>query len=108
MINQTVNEGKNLAVISYLFFIGLIIAIIMNLDKRNPFTSFHIRQMLGLVLFAFVSNVIEQYVNSWLGTMFWFVSAAGWLYSFYYVIQGQMKPIPYIGEYFQEWFRNVR
>ncbi|MFB9052273.1 DUF4870 domain-containing protein [Formosa undariae] len=108
MIDQTVNEGKNLAVISYLTFIGLIIAIIMNLEKRNPFTSFHIRQMLGLVIMVIVANMIEKYINSWLGTMFWFLSAAGWLYAFYYVIKGQMKPIPYIGEYFQEWFRNVR
>ena len=108
MINQTVNEGKNLAIISYLTFIGLIIAIIMNLEKRNPFTSFHIRQMLGLVIMVVVANMIEKYINSWLGTLCWFVAAAGWLYAFFHVIKGEMKPIPYIGEQFQEWFRNVR
>ncbi|WP_159023459.1 hypothetical protein [Formosa sp. L2A11] len=108
MMKQTINEGKNLAVISYLTFVGLIIAIIMNLEKRNTFTSFHIRQMLGLVIMVLVSNMIEKYLNSWLGTLCWFASAAGWLYAFYHVIIGQQKPIPFIGEYFQEWFRNVR
>ena len=108
MTNQTVNDGKNLAIISYLTFIGLIIAIIMNLEKRNPFTSFHIRQMLGLVFMVLISNIIEEYLNSWLGTVCWFISAAGWLYAFFHVIKGEMKLIPYIGEYFQEWFRNVR
>ncbi|MBP1841119.1 hypothetical protein [Formosa algae] len=107
-MKQTINEGKNLAVISYLTFVGLIIAIIMNLEKRNPFTSFHIRQMLGLVIMLSVSQLIEKYLNSWLGTLCWFITFACWLYAFYHVIIGQKKVIPYIGEYFQEWFRNVR
>lgn len=94
--------------VTLLTFIGLIIAIIMNLEKRNPFTSFHIRQMFGLIIFGFVSNIIEQYIDSWVGTICWFISAAGWLYAFFYVIKGEMKLIPYVGEYFQEWFRNVR
>ncbi|WP_083191591.1 DUF4870 domain-containing protein [Formosa haliotis] len=108
MINQTVQEGKTMAIICYLTFIGLIIAIIMNLEKRNPFTSFHIRQMLGLLIMLLVSNMIEKYLNSWLGTICWFFTAGCWLYAFFHVIKGEMKLIPYVGDKFQEWFRNIR
>ena len=35
MENQTVNDGKTIAIISYLWWIGLIIAFISNWYKRN-------------------------------------------------------------------------
>lgn len=40
MTENIIKEGKTLAIVSYMTFIGLIIAIIMNLEKRNPFTFF--------------------------------------------------------------------
>src|SRR5699024_12611724 len=43
-----VAEGKNVAIIAYLTLIGLIIAFILNNDKKNEFASYHIRQCLGL------------------------------------------------------------
>ncbi|OMP30637.1 DUF4870 domain-containing protein [Mangrovimonas sp. DI 80] len=107
MTEQTIKEGKTLAIVSYMTFVGLIIAIIMNLEKKNPFTSFHIRQMLGLILMLLVSNVSEQYINSWLGTVLWTITFVSWLFGLYNAIQGSDKPIPVVGEYFQEWFRNI-
>ena len=47
MENHTVYEGKTMAIISYFWWIGLIIAFIMNNNKKNTFASFHIRQMIG-------------------------------------------------------------
>ncbi|CDF79448.1 conserved hypothetical protein, Tic20-like famil y [Formosa agariphila KMM 3901] len=108
MINQTVQEGKTLAIVCYLTFIGLIIAVIMNLEKRNPFTTFHIRQMLGLLIMLLVSNLIEEYLNSWVGTLCWMATAFCWFYAFFHVIKGEAKLVPYVGEHFQEWFKNVR
>jgi len=108
MNNKTIEEGKNLAIVSYLTFIGLIISIIMNRETHNPFTSFHNRQMLGLLIMLFVSNLVEKYLDSLGGTLCWMITAFCWFYSFYYVIKGEAKLIPYIGDYFQDWFRNVR
>ena len=48
MVNNTVEQGKNIAVISYLTIFGTIIAYFLNGDKKNEFASFHIRQALGL------------------------------------------------------------
>lgn len=107
MKQTVIKEGKTLAIISYLTFIGLIIAIIMNLEKRNPFTLFHIRQMLGLMIMLIFSNLVEQYVNSLLGTAFWIITFACWLFALFYAIKEEYKLIPVLGEKFQEWFKNI-
>ncbi|HLV39197.1 hypothetical protein [Xanthomarina sp.] len=107
MIDQTVQEGKTMAIISYLTFIGLIVAIIMNLEKKNPFTFFHVRQMLGLIIMLLFSNLVEEYVNSLLGTSFWIITFVCWLFGIFYASKGQAKPIPVLGEKFQEWFKNI-
>ena len=107
MTDQTIQEGKTLAIVSYLTFVGLIIAIIMNLEKKNPFTLFHIRQMLGLIIMLISSNIVEAYVNSWLGTSFWIITFVCWIFGMFHAFNGEAKPIPYLGEKFQEWFRNI-
>ena len=55
--NGTVEEGKTMAIISYLTFIGTIIAYVMNNDKKNSFASFHIRQMIGLSIFSLINSL---------------------------------------------------
>lgn len=107
MKNPTISAGKTLAIICYLTFIGLIIAIIMNLEKRNAFVFFHIRQMLGLILLLIFSNLVERYVNSLLGTAFWIITFSGWVIALISAINGQYKPLPVFGEKFQEWFKNI-
>lgn len=107
MDNQTIENGKTLAILSYFTFVGLIIAIIMNLEKKNPFTYFHIRQMLGLIIMLIFSNLVEKYVNSWIGTAFWVFTFFSWLYGLYWALKGKEEPIPIVGTMFQEWFKNI-
>lgn len=107
MNNQTIEEGKTLAIVSYFTFVGLIIAIIMNLEKKNPFTTYHVRQMLGLIIMLIFSNLVEKYVNSWLGTAFWGITFISWIYGLYCAIRGKDEPIPVIGLIFQDWFKNI-
>ncbi|RIA09836.1 putative membrane protein [Flavobacteriaceae bacterium MAR_2010_72] len=106
-MQDTIKEGRTLAIVCYFTFVGLIIAIIMNLEKRNPFTFFHARQMLGLIIMLLVSNVSEKYINSWLGTVFWTITFVAWLYGLYTAYKGEQKPIPVVGDYFQDWFRTI-
>ena len=107
MTPDTIKQGKTYAVISYLTFIGLIISIIMNLEKRNPFVAFHGRQMLGLILMLLFSNVTEKYVNSWIGTGFWIITFVFWVLGIVYASQGKAKTIPVLGDLFQKWFKNL-
>ncbi|MFC4721972.1 DUF4870 domain-containing protein [Geojedonia litorea] len=106
-MQDTIKEGRTLAIVCYFTFVGLIIAIIMNLEKRNPFTFFHARQMLGLIIMLLVSNVSEKYISSWLGTAFWSITFVAWLYGLYTAYKGEQKPIPVVGDYFQDWFRTI-
>ena len=68
MENQTVNEGKTIAIISYLTILGTIVAYIMNSSKKNSFASFHIRQMIGIVLLGLVNKyLIYDMVGNFIG-----------------------------------------
>jgi len=107
MNNEVIREGRTLAVICYLTFIGALIAIFMNLEKKNPFTNFHIKQMIGLIIMLIVSNTIERFINSSLGTILWIFTFASWLYAIIYAIMGEMKLIPFLGEKFQIWFAKL-
>ena len=41
---KPIQEGKTMAIIAYIFWLGLVISIYMNNKDKNTFTSFHIRQ----------------------------------------------------------------
>jgi uncharacterized membrane protein len=107
MNENTVKQGKTLAIVCYLTFVGALIAIFLNLEKKNPFTSFHIRQMVGLIIMLIFSNVVEKYINSWVGTVLGTLTLICWIYAFIYAIKGEAKLIPYVGEKFQQWFYNL-
>ena len=107
MIEEHIKEGKTLAAVSYFTFVGLIIAIIMNLEKKNPFINFHARQMLGLILMLIFSNITEKYVNSYLGSAFWTITFIFWVFGLVSAIQGKDRKIPLLGDLFQKWFKNL-
>lgn len=107
MIEQDIEEGKKLATIAYITFIGLIYSMIKNLDKKNPFVAFHTRQMLGLILLLLFSNTTERYVNSLFGTVLWFGTFIYWIYGISNAIKGETKLVPFFGKLFQDWFANI-
>ncbi len=107
MENVTVKEGKTIAIISYLWIIGLIIAFIMNNDKKNSFASFHIRQMIGIAL---TSIIISFFRFSGFGFIGWILGVCLfvlWVIGLMGAIQGEEKRIPLLGDQFQEWFKGI-
>ncbi|WP_159799441.1 DUF4870 domain-containing protein [Flavobacterium sp. MK4S-17] len=106
--NNTVEQGKTAAIVSYFTIIGTVIAIFMNSEHKNSFASFHIRQTLGLFLTFFALGYLVGYLNSWAATsafyLFFFVL---WVFGFLGAVQGEMKVVPLIGQYFQKWFKNI-
>jgi len=108
MNTGTVNEGKTIAIISYITIIGTIIAFIMNNDKHNSFAAFHIRQALGLVLLGFAVNLLGRYIDSPIPFgILGFGVLILWVIGLVGAIQGEEKSIPLLGDQFQEWFRNI-
>lgn len=95
-------EGKTMAIISYLTWIGLLIAFIMNNDKKNEFAKFHIRQSLLLTLAGIVVSFIPI-----LNFVLWVVIFVLWVIGFMGAINGEKKKVPLLGEYAQEWFKGL-
>lgn len=111
MSNGTSTGGKDpktISIISYITLIGWIIAIVMNNPKQS-LASFHIRQMTGILICSFALSLLN-YVPmmgsalSGIGGILVFIM---WILGFVSAVQGQDKPIPVVGEYFQEWFRSL-
>ncbi|WP_028888846.1 DUF4870 domain-containing protein [Tenacibaculum ovolyticum] len=101
-------KGKTNAIISYITFIGTIIAIVLNNTEKNSFTSFHIRQMIGLSLLSILNQyVISLYINSMLGWIITIGLFVLWIIGFMGVLKGEEKKVPLLGDQFQEWFKNI-
>jgi len=108
MENQIVNEGKTTAIISYITWIGTIIAFIMNNDKRNSFAAFHIRQMIGLSIFSLVNTfIIARYGGVWASGIVGLGLFVLWIIGFVGAIQGEEKKVPLVGDLFQDWFKGI-
>ena len=107
MENHTVNEGKTMAIISYFWWIGLIIAFIMNNNKKNTFASFHIRQMIGLLLLNVVVSLIYKYVGPSIGMLLGLGTFVLWVIGLIGAFQGEEKRIPLLGDLFQDWFKSI-
>lgn len=107
-MQNTVEEGKNIALISHITIIGTIIAIILNNDKKNTFASFHIRQTLGIFLLFFALGYPVGLFDDWMisSSLYIFIFIL-WAYSFVSALQGQMNLIPLLGSFFQKFFKNV-
>ena len=57
------SEEKHIAVIAYITIIGLIIAFVMNNDKKAAFPTYHIKQSLGLALTGLALGVVGYGFN---------------------------------------------
>lgn len=94
--------GRNIAVISYLWILGWIIALIMNSRKRTHLGSYHIRQALGLILLTLILFwVIKPRIFITL------IYVAGALLGILNALKYQQKPLPGIGGLFQDWFKSL-
>ncbi|TFH48241.1 MAG: hypothetical protein E4G92_03870 [Bacteroidia bacterium] len=101
-------DAKTKAIISHLFGIGWVIALILNMNNKEEYASYYIRQNLGILIVAFMLGFIN--VIPILGQIIWVIGGillfVFWLMSFIWSIQGDTKPIPIVGQMFQDWFRS--
>lgn len=108
MTEDTIQAGKTLAIVSYLWIIGSIIAIFLNSDNKNPFTAFHSRQGLGLCLSQMVFGFVTSSFDSWLISISFLVCfAVLFLYGIASAVSGKMQEVPLVGAFFQKIFANI-
>ena len=106
---SVIEEGKTIAIIAYITIIGLIIAFVMNNEKKNEFASYHIKQMLGLTLTGLALGVIGM-----IPILGWIINIVGvfvlffmWIMSLMNALNLKEKPAPILGEQYVEWFKNI-
>lgn len=108
MTENTVREGRTYAFISYLTLIGTLIAFFMNQEKRNAFTSFHVRQSLGLWLLYLMLGYVVSGFDSWMiSSSFWIFFSIVFLYGIFGAITGKENKTPIIGDFFQRIFSTI-
>ena len=105
---------KTVGIVAYMTLIGWIIALVMNGEKKGEeksFGAFHLRQMLGLIIFGFGSGIVYMI----LGAILIFIPVIGlialvliqlalfggllalWIMGVVAASNGQKKPVPIIG-----------
>lgn len=100
-------DAKTKAIVSHLFGIGWLIALIVNMNNKEEYASYYIRQNLGIIIFGIGLSLLN--VIPILGQIIWVVGSiilfVFWLMSLIWSIQDEMKPVPWFGEQFQAWFK---
>ncbi|MDQ3015926.1 MAG: hypothetical protein M3R25_04280 [Bacteroidota bacterium] len=101
-------DDKTKSIVAHLTIIGWVIALVLNQSDKGPNTSFYLRQMLGLtvlgvlgwIIFSFVPVPILSTVWSVLLLILWILSLVG-------ALGGTQKPLPVVGDMFQQWFKGI-
>ena len=106
--NKDVKSGKSIALISYFYLIGVLIAYLTNSDKKSEFAYFHIRQSLGLWLSFMALGYPIGYFDNWQITFsFWMAFGILFVYGFSTALSGKMIPIPLVGKIYQKVFKKI-
>jgi uncharacterized membrane protein len=99
------DEGRVIAAISYITWIGWIIAFLINMEKKNDYAKYHFRQSLLVLLIWIVGWLVF-----WIPVLGWILAiicVVLWVFGLVYAIQGEKKPIPLIGQYAEKWFEFI-
>ncbi|MDN3724029.1 hypothetical protein QRD02_06515 [Aequorivita sp. SDUM287046] len=106
--HSTQENNTNLAVIAYITIIGLIIAFMLNKEKK-PLVNYHIRQSLGLACCGFALGLLNIIpILGWIISFFgMFVLLFLWIKGLMNAINKVETPVPFLGKKFEEWFKNI-
>ena len=116
---STTDNGKNVGIISYITIIGWLIAYFgMHQSNKTELGSYQLRQTL---LLHIVSILVSWILGMIFAAIFFSTAAGGlggnwiiriifivlWLIGFIGAINGEKKPIPFIGEKAQTLFKGI-
>lgn len=96
------NRSNIIAIISHLTIIGWVVALILNQSNRSEFSSFYIRQSLGIFLI--------WAVGSWIPIIKWVAMPVGLILLILSIISAvnhKKEASPFVGQYFQIWFAGL-
>ncbi|MBC3845987.1 YtxH domain-containing protein [Winogradskyella echinorum] len=103
---EVLSDGKNVGIIAHLWWIGWIIAMIMNNGNKTEHGSFYIRQTLGLLILSLV-NYLLYFISPMIGGIVGLLLFVLWIMSLIGSLSGEKKPVFLLGEQFQDWFKSL-
>lgn len=92
--------AKTKAIVAHIFLVGWIIAFVINLNDKDELTSYYLRQTLVLHLLIAMGWVPV------LGNLLALVALIFLIISVLSAVQGDKREVPFVGRYFQDWFRG--
>ena len=105
-----VTDDKTVAILSYITIVGFIVAVVLHGNKKTPLGTFHLRQALGLWITAIACWVVLMIIPVIGWIMIPFVMLGIFVLAvigFIGAASGKMKPIPILGDKYQQWFNNT-
>jgi uncharacterized membrane protein len=103
------DNGKVVAVVSYLTIIGWVIAYFMNSSNKTELGSFHIRQSFGLGVVQLILSIVASFLPS-LYSVFGIAGLVVFVFQiigFIGAIQESTNPVPLIGAKLQSVFSSI-
>lgn len=103
-------DRKTLAIVSYISIIGWLIAYFMYKDKqRDPFVAYHLKQSLGIAVISILLGVAINVVVGMVPALSVVVYAniailVLWVLGIINALNGQKKPVPVVGQLFEQKF----
>jgi uncharacterized membrane protein len=95
--NVVYGMDKIVAIVGYITLLGWLVAIVLHDKHKSIFTTFHLRQSLGLIITGALLALIP--LIGWLINV---IVCLAWLYAIYHAIQGRMKKVPALGDFYQK------
>ena len=102
------DRGKLWAILSYIFILWIIPWWII--EPRNDFAVYHAKQACLL----FLAGIIIQLAGTIIPIIGWYlISPIGgflmfilWIIGIFNAVTNNRKPLPVVGKYAEEWFKN--
>ena len=117
LINLNSDNGKTIAIVSYLTLVGWVIAYIMYGGNKQQLSAYHIRQSLGIMITGVLFYVL-QFMLLFVPFIGWLISLImiplglllflAWIMVLIAAINGEEKPVPFIGNKIQEMLSSLK
>lgn len=89
-----------MAIVCYITWIGLLIAFIVNNDKKNEFTKFHIGQSLRVAILGIANYLLGNFLPTGMGIITTIISILVlvlWIMGIVNAFNLKEQPLPVIG-----------
>ena len=113
----TATDSKTIAIVSYMTWIGWIIAFVMHGNSKSQLGAYHLRQSLFLhilMIILWISRFVLLFIP-FIGWAIWWISWLAfiglfilWLLGLIAAANGEEKPIPIIGKMAQQMFSGLK